>query len=61
MVPIVRKRFDHLLSGPAGRRVLGHIEVNQASAVMSKHDQANNTRNVAVGTVKKSIETSRSI
>ena len=36
---IVRKRFDDLLSGPEGRRVLGHIEVNQASAVMSKHHQ----------------------
>jgi hypothetical protein len=36
---IVRKRFDDLLSGPEGRRVLCHIEVNQASAMMSKHDQ----------------------
>src|SRR6266568_7549166 len=36
---IVRKRFDDLLSGPEGRRVLCHMEVNQASAVMSKHHQ----------------------
>jgi len=36
---VVWKGLNHLLPCPEGRRVLGHIEVNQASAVMSKHHQ----------------------
>ena len=36
--------------------MLRHVEVQHPSAVMSQHHQTNKTRNVAVGTVKKSIE-----
>src|SRR6266849_4973289 len=54
---ILWKGFCHLVPCPQGRRVLCHVEVNDAPAMMSSTTKTNKTRNVAVGTVKKSIET----
>ena len=36
---IFRKGFYYLLSGPQGRRMLRHVEVQHPSAVMSQHHQ----------------------
>ena len=36
---VVRKGVDKLLGGPVGGGVLGHVEVDDASAVVSEHDE----------------------
>src|SRR5215472_6092290 len=54
---IFGKGFDHLLSGPARRGMLRHLRVNHTSPVMTRTTKTNKTRKVAVGTVKKSIDT----
>ena len=52
------KRFDDLLRRPLRRRMLRHIEVNNSPPVVwASTMKTNNTRNVAVGTMKKSIDT----
>src|SRR5215813_13896008 len=35
----IRKRFDDLLRGPGGGRMLGNIEMHHTSAMMSEYDQ----------------------
>ena len=54
---VVRKGIHDLLGGPVGGGVLGHIEVDDAPAMVSEHDEDERTRSRAVGTVKKSRET----
>ncbi len=54
----VAERFHHLLRCPLGRRVLGHIEMQDPASIMREHNKdEQNAENVAVGTVKKSIDT----
>src|SRR2546427_5285589 len=36
---VVRKGVNDLLSGPVGGGVLGHVEVDDASAMVSEHDK----------------------
>jgi hypothetical protein len=36
---VVRERVDDLLSGPVGGGVLGHVEVDDPSAMVSEHDK----------------------
>jgi len=36
---VIREGVDDLLGGPAGRRMLGHVEVDDPSAVVSEHDE----------------------
>jgi hypothetical protein len=36
---VVRKRFDHLLRGLRGRRMIRDVEMHDAPAVMRQHDQ----------------------
>src|SRR5215472_16664915 len=36
---IFRKRLYHLLSCPTSRRMLHHVEMNDAPAMMSQHDE----------------------
>jgi len=36
---VVRKGVDDLLSGPVGGGVLGHVEVDDAPAMVSEHDK----------------------
>jgi hypothetical protein len=54
---VVRERGDDLLGGPNSGRVLGDVEVDDAPALVGEHDEDNNTRRRAVGTVKKSMGT----
>jgi hypothetical protein len=35
----VAERFDHLLRYPLGRRVLGHVEVNDPASIMRERDK----------------------
>ena len=53
---IFRKGFYDLLSGPQGRRMLRHVEVQHTSAVMSQHHQDKQDSKRGGGAVKKSIE-----
>jgi len=55
---VPRPRLAELLGGPRWGRVRGDIQVDDAASVVGQHHNTNNTRNVAVGTVKKSIEAS---
>jgi hypothetical protein len=36
---VIRERLHDLLSGPEGCRVLGHVEVDDAAAMVRKHDE----------------------
>jgi hypothetical protein len=51
------ERFQDLLSGPSCRRMPGHVEINTLRRRWAKTTKTNKTRKVAVGTVKKSMET----
>jgi hypothetical protein len=37
---VIRERFDDLLSGPPSGRVLGHVELDNLTAVVAKHNEA---------------------
>jgi hypothetical protein len=54
---LVREGVDELLRDPDGGGVLGHVEVDDAPAVVSEDDENERTRRRAVGRVKKSMET----
>ena len=54
---VIGKGLYDLLGGPVGGGVLGHVEVDDASAMVNQHDENKRTRKRAVGTVKKSRET----
>ena len=54
---IIGKRFDNLLGRPLGCRMRGDVEMHDVPVVVAHHHKANSMRNVAVGTVKKSIAT----
>ena len=51
------KRLDHLLRGPLCRRVLGDGEMHDAWRSCASMKNTKSTRNVAVGTTKKSHDT----
>src|SRR5215831_10757770 len=54
---ILGKRLHPLLPCPPCRRVLRHVEVNDAAAMMSQHDKHEQHPKPTAGTVKKSTET----
>jgi hypothetical protein len=54
---LVREGVHDLLSGPVGGGVLGHVNVDDPTAVGARTTRTNRTRRRAVGMVKKSIET----
>jgi len=53
---IVRQCFNHLPPGPSARLVLRDVEMEHSPPLMSATN-TNNSRNVAVATVQKSIDT----
>jgi len=56
---VPRPRLAELLRGPSRCRMCGDVHVDDAASVVRQHTtNTNNTRKVAVGTVKKSIEAS---
>ncbi len=36
---VIRKGFDNLLGCPLGRRMLSHVEVNNAPTIVAKNDE----------------------
>ncbi len=55
---VPRPRLTELLSGPGGGRMRRDVHVDDATSVVRQHDEHEQDANVAVGTVKKSIEAS---
>jgi hypothetical protein len=55
---VFREGFQDLLSSPSGGPMLGHLEMKQAAPMVSSSTSTKRTRKVAVGTVKKSTDTS---
>jgi hypothetical protein len=54
---VVRKGVGDLLSGPVGGGMLGDVEVDDASAMVSEHDKNEEDAQACSGTVKKSRAT----
>jgi hypothetical protein len=54
---VVREGIYDLLGGPVRGGVFGHVEVDDASAAVSEHDENEEHAQACSGTVKKSIET----
>ena len=54
---VVRERVDELLGGSRGGRMLGHIEVEDAPAVVGEHDEDEEDAQARGGNVKKSTKT----
>jgi hypothetical protein len=53
---LVGKGLSDLLPGPGGGRMVGHIHMPDAAAVVGEDDEDEHDAKVAVGTVKKSID-----
>ena len=54
---VPRERVTELLRGPRGGRVVRHGDVHDASASCARRIRTNKSRQVAVGTTKKSAAT----
>ncbi|MGB5519037.1 MAG: hypothetical protein WBO73_11335, partial [Gammaproteobacteria bacterium] len=54
---VPRKSLNHLLSRPLGSRMFGHVEVHKSRRSCLSTRKTYKIWNVAVGTVKKSIDT----
>src|SRR5450631_4832043 len=55
---VLGEGLDNLLGGPGRAGALGDVEVKNAAAIVGQDEETYRTRNVAVGTVKKSIDAS---